>query len=82
MNVEDNVVKGGAGSGVNEFLNLIQSPIKVLNLGLPDSYQDHGSREDLLEEAGIDSKGILKQVKKALKIKDKDSESKIIDFKP
>jgi len=62
VTIEDNVIKGGAGSGVNEFLNHIQSDIKVLNLGLPDFYQDHGSREDLLAEAGIDSTGILKQV--------------------
>ncbi|MFK8010809.1 MAG: 1-deoxy-D-xylulose-5-phosphate synthase [Marinicellaceae bacterium] len=81
VTVEDNVIKGGAGSGVNEFLNQIQSSVKVLNLGLPDIYQDHGSREDLLEEAGIDSAGILKQVKKFLNIKDKDSKSKIFDFK-
>ena len=81
ITVEDNVIKGGAGSGVNEYLNHIQSSVKVLNLGLPDIYQDHGSREDLLEEAGIDSAGILKQVKKFLNIKDKDSTSKILDFK-
>lgn len=81
ITVEDNVIKGGAGSGVNEFLNQIQSSVNVLNLGLPDQYQDHGSRDDLLHDAGIDSKGILKQAKKFLNIKDKSSGSKIIDFK-
>jgi len=81
ITVEDNVIKGGAGSGVNEYLNHIQSSVKVLNLGLPDKYQDHGSREDLLEEAGIDSAGILKQIKKFMNIKDKASGTKIIDFK-
>lgn len=81
VTIEDNVIKGGAGSGVNEYLNEIQASIKVLNLGLPDSYQDHGSREDLLSEAGIDSKGILKQIRGFLNIKGNDSKSKIIDFK-
>lgn len=70
VTIEDNVIKGGAGSGVNEYLNHIQSDTKVLNLGLPDYYQDHGSREDLLAEAGIDSTGILKQVKSFLNLKE------------
>jgi 1-deoxy-D-xylulose-5-phosphate synthase len=73
VTIEDNVIKGGAGSGVNEYLNQIQSDIKVLNLGLPDFYQDHGSREDLLAEAGIDSKGILKQVKRFMNLKENHS---------
>ena len=80
VTVEDNVIKGGAGSGVNEYLNHIQSNIKVLNLGLPDFYQDHGSREDLLEEAGIDSQGILKQIKVFLNIKDTPKNEKIVDL--
>ena len=81
VTVEDNVIKGGAGSGVNEFLNHIHAQIEVLNLGLPDSYQDHGSREDLLAEAGIDSAGILQQVKHFLNLKSASKESKIVDLR-
>ena len=80
VTVEDNVIKGGAGSGVNEFLNHIQSNVQVLNLGLPDSYQEHGSREDLLHLAGIDSAGILKQIKSFLNMKDTKPTSKVVDF--
>jgi 1-deoxy-D-xylulose-5-phosphate synthase len=80
VTVEDNVIKGGAGSGVNEFLNQIQSPVKVLNLGLPDHYQDHGSREDLLTEAGIDSEGIITQIMTFLNIKQAKKNSKIVDI--
>ena len=82
VTVEDNVIKGGAGSGVNEYLNHIQSQVKVLNLGLPDYYQNHGSREDLLLEAGIDSDGILSQIRKFLNIKETQNESKIVDMIP
>ena len=63
VTIEDNVIKGGAGSGVNEALVKLKSTVNILNLGLPDSYQDHGSRDDLLSEACIDSEGIIKQVK-------------------
>lgn len=82
VTVEDNVIKGGAGSGVNEYLNHIQSQVKVLNLGLPDYYQNHGSREDLLLEAGIDSDGILSQIRKFLNIKETQNKSKIVDMIP
>ncbi len=36
----------------------------ILHLGLPDSYQHHASREDLLAEAGIDAAGIRAAVLK------------------
>ncbi|MDV3468236.1 1-deoxy-D-xylulose-5-phosphate synthase [Stenotrophomonas sp. C3(2023)] len=58
VTVEDNVVAGGAGSGVAELLNAEDVLKPVLHLGLPDSYQHHASREDLLSEAGIDAAGI------------------------
>ncbi|HVK51048.1 MAG TPA: 1-deoxy-D-xylulose-5-phosphate synthase [Pseudoxanthomonas sp.] len=58
VTVEDNVVMGGAGSGVAELLNEAGIAVPVLHLGLPDSFQHHASREDLLAEAGIDAAGI------------------------
>ncbi|HEX7989938.1 MAG TPA: transketolase C-terminal domain-containing protein, partial [Stenotrophomonas sp.] len=58
VTVEDNVVAGGAGSGVSELLNAEAVLMPMLHLGLPDSYQHHASREDLLAEAGIDAAGI------------------------
>ncbi len=58
VTIEDNVVAGGAGSGVSELLNAEAVVMPVLHLGLPDSYQHHASREDLLSEAGIDAAGI------------------------
>ena len=56
--VEDNVVAGGAGSGVAELLAAEGLTLPVLHLGLPDAFQHHGSREQLLAEAGLDAAGI------------------------
>jgi 1-deoxy-D-xylulose-5-phosphate synthase len=56
--LEDNVVAGGAGSGVAELLHAEGLPLPVLQLGLPDAFQHHASREDLLAEAGLDPAGI------------------------
>jgi 1-deoxy-D-xylulose-5-phosphate synthase len=56
--LEDNVVAGGAGSGVAELLNAEGVVLPLLHLGLPDAFQHHASREDLLAEAGLDPAGI------------------------
>ncbi|MGH8052544.1 MAG: 1-deoxy-D-xylulose-5-phosphate synthase [Stenotrophomonas sp.] len=71
VTIEDNVVAGGAGSGVAELLNAEAVLMPVLHLGLPDSFQHHASREDLLAEAGIDAAGIRTAVlKRWPKLKD------------
>jgi 1-deoxy-D-xylulose-5-phosphate synthase len=64
VTIEDNVVAGGAGSGVSELLAAEGVVLPVLHLGLPDAFQHHASREDLLAEAGIDAAGIRAAVLK------------------
>ena len=56
--VEDNVIAGGAGSAVAELLAAHGISVPLLQLGLPDAFLEHASREQLLAEAGIDSAGI------------------------
>src|SRR5690606_2205755 len=56
--LEDNVVAGGAGSGVAELLAAEGVVMPMLHLGLPDAFQHHASREQLLAEAGLDAAGI------------------------
>lgn len=58
VTIEDNVVMGGAGSGVAELFAAENLQVPMLHLGLPDAFQHHASREDLLAEAGIDAAGI------------------------
>ncbi len=58
VTVEENVVAGGAGSGVNEFLASAGINVATLNLGLPDQYIDHGNQTDLLTQCGLDANGI------------------------
>lgn len=64
VTIEDNVVAGGAGSAVAEMLNAEGVLRPILHLGLPDAFQHHASREDLLAEAGIDAAGIRAAVLK------------------
>jgi 1-deoxy-D-xylulose-5-phosphate synthase len=59
ITVEDNVFAGGAGSAINEFFLNGKSEVFVKNLGLPDKFLEHGTREEILSEAGLDENGIL-----------------------
>jgi 1-deoxy-D-xylulose-5-phosphate synthase len=58
VTVEENVVAGGAGSAVTEFLARNQVLLPVLNLGLPDHFVEQGSREECLAACGLDEAGI------------------------
>ncbi|QWP79080.1 1-deoxy-D-xylulose-5-phosphate synthase [Lysobacter sp. K5869] len=62
VTLEDNVVAGGAGSGVAELLAAEGVVLPVLHLGLPDEFQHHASREQLLAEAGLDAASIRASV--------------------
>ena len=64
VTLEDNVVAGGAGSGVAELLAAENLTLPILHLGLPDVFQHHASREQLLTEAGLDVDGIRAAVLK------------------
>jgi len=64
ITVEENVLAGGAGSAVNDFLQAQQILMPVLNIGLPDSFVEQGTREELLALCGLDIQGILAKVEK------------------
>ena len=53
VTVDENALAGGAGSAVNEVLGAHGIALHVLNLGLPDRFLQHGSREDMLADAGL-----------------------------
>ncbi len=65
VTIEENALAGGAGSAVNECLNLSGSPVQLLNLGLPDRFQEQASHEEQLAEAGLDLRGMLQSITQA-----------------
>ena len=62
VTVEENAIAGGAGSGVNELLASEGRSLPVLNIGIGDGYVQHGTRQECLHLAGLDTEGILSQV--------------------
>ena len=54
VTLEDASIEGGAGSAVLEFLNQQRISVPVLRLGLSDVFPSQGSREQVLEDYGLD----------------------------
>jgi 1-deoxy-D-xylulose-5-phosphate synthase len=66
VTVEEHQVMGGAGSAVCEALAQLGIEKKVLLLGLPDRFIDHGDSAKLLSSVGLDADGIEKSVRNAI----------------
>ncbi|SKC32277.1 1-deoxy-D-xylulose-5-phosphate synthase [Photobacterium piscicola] len=62
VTVEENVIAGGAGSGVIEFLMQQKCMKPVLNIGLPDRFIEQGTQAELHHMLEIDGVGIEKQI--------------------
>jgi len=60
ITVEDASVVGGLGSAVIEYVNDNSYKAKVIRLGIPDRFVDHGTQEELYKECGYDADGIAK----------------------
>jgi 1-deoxy-D-xylulose-5-phosphate synthase len=60
VTVEEHQVMGGAGSAVCEVLSKTQK--RVLVLGLPDRFIEHGDPGRLLASVGLDAEGIGKSI--------------------
>ncbi len=65
VTIEDNVVAGGAGSAVLEWLATERYSLPCLALGLPDRFTQHGPRERLLADHGLDAAGIVAAIRHA-----------------
>jgi 1-deoxy-D-xylulose-5-phosphate synthase len=66
VTVEEHQVMGGAGSAVCELLARLKIERRVLLLGLPDRFIDHGDPARLLASVGLDAEGIAAAIKSSL----------------
>ncbi len=63
ITVEDASTVGGLGSAVIEYMNDNNYKAKVLRLGIPDRFVEHGTQEELYHECGFDTEGIVAAVR-------------------
>jgi 1-deoxy-D-xylulose-5-phosphate synthase len=66
VSVEENALMGGAGSAVAEQLAATYSTTPILNLGLADTFVDHGKVPQMLADQGLDAAGIEASIRARL----------------
>ena len=66
VTIEDGVISGGAGSAVSEWAHENKMKYQIIICGIPDEFIEHASRNEMIEMAGLDKKGILAKVKSSL----------------
>ncbi len=59
ITIEENAVAGGAGSAVLELLANCGNALPALTLGIPDRFIEHGSRDECLAQAELDTASLL-----------------------
>ncbi len=64
VTIEENAVAGGAGSAVGELLASEGLQVPLLQVGIPDRFIEHGSRESCLAAAGLDAAGLSARVER------------------
>ena len=69
ITLEDASIVGGLGSAVIEYMNDNSYKAKVMRLGIPDRFVDHGTQEELYNECGYDAEGISAAVRNLVQSK-------------
>jgi 1-deoxy-D-xylulose-5-phosphate synthase len=64
VTIEENATQGGAGSAIGELLASEGLPIPLLQLGIPDRFIEHGSRDGCLAAAGLDAAGLTASIER------------------
>ena len=62
VTLEENALQGGAGSAVHECLMRRNVQVPLLQLGLPDRFIEHGTRDEALRDAGLDRESIRQAI--------------------
>lgn len=64
VTMEENVLQGGYGLAVTNYIHEHYPSVKVMNIALPDAYVEHGNVSLLRKSLGIDSDSVLWRLKK------------------
>jgi 1-deoxy-D-xylulose-5-phosphate synthase len=64
VTIEENATAGGAGSAIGELLSSEGMSVPLLQLGIPDRFIEHGSRETCLVAAGLDAAGLSASIER------------------
>jgi 1-deoxy-D-xylulose-5-phosphate synthase len=66
VTVEDGVIAGGAGSAIAEFAAENNFKNRLVLMGIPDRFPQHGTTDELFDEAGLSPEKIAKKLQSLL----------------
>ena len=69
ITIEEGTITGGFGDGVASWLLENGYLGKLKRLGLPDSFVEHGTRDQILDDLGLNTEGLVKSIKKMIELK-------------
>ena len=64
VTLEENVLRGGYGERITDYVQKHYPEVRVLNIALPDAYVEHGNVSVLRSALGIDSDSVLQRLRK------------------
>ena len=67
ITVEDGVIRGGAGSAVENWLTEHGHIKQIRRLGIPDQFVEHGTPAQLYAKCGYDAEGIYRAIAEMVK---------------
>ncbi len=62
VTLEENVINGGFGEHVTEFMCRSRCKCRILNIAIPDDYVEHGNVDILRKELKIDALSIIERI--------------------
>ena len=66
ITLEENVISGGFGEKVCDYMKSKQYTSKLVMVGIPDEYVEHGNVDQLRKDIHIDADSIINRIKEAL----------------
>jgi len=69
ISIEEGTINGGFGDGVASWLLENGYSGSLKRLGLPDSYVEHGTRDQILKQLGLDVEGLVLSIEQMVKQK-------------
>lgn len=64
LTLEENTILGGLGAAVLEWMSSagLNTETRVVNIGIPDRFQEHATRQDLLAAVGLQGEAVAERV--------------------
>ena len=70
ITIEDGTTEGGFGSAVLEFMAENDYKAEIIRMGIPDSFIQHGTPDELYASIGLSTEGIEKKIYEMIRVEE------------